>query len=274
MSAIHRLNLAVEDYQDVTLTGPPISVAACRDGSSDRIDLWYEHTAWATSKEDPGITRGLYIFGTGHPTPWSIYTRGNWTFIGTVVTPSGLVWHVYIVAARGEADLLMIAPKQGRVQIIVDGQTWFDHPCDSRQLNVGMVDGENPHQRDMRSRVTFAAEFPCSLPALTGLAGATGTVLDGILRKTYSHEYRCEDCGFSETKDFDTAAERDAYETVHHCPIYVPNEAELMAARGAICSLIGNIALAQIQPSAAVMDEIAKSVVVAMRWRPIKGECL
>jgi hypothetical protein len=45
----------------------------------------------------------IWVFGTGHPVPWSGYTRHAWTFLGTVVTPSGLVWHVYTGHRKGEA---------------------------------------------------------------------------------------------------------------------------------------------------------------------------
>lgn len=102
MTAIYRLSLPVKDYQEIKLTGPVISVAPDRGnsavggwGSSDVFDLWYEHGTWTFVDDPPGISFGIYIFGTGHPLPWTAHTRVNWQFIGTVVTPSGLVWHVF-----------------------------------------------------------------------------------------------------------------------------------------------------------------------------------
>ncbi|MGU3650627.1 DUF7352 domain-containing protein [Mycolicibacterium sp. A43C] len=95
MGSIYRLQLEVQDYQEIDITGPAISVAAARSGSSDVIDLWYEHNVSAPT------TVGLYIFGTGHRTPWTVYSRANWRFVGTV-TPSGLVWHVYTGIRQGE----------------------------------------------------------------------------------------------------------------------------------------------------------------------------
>ena len=97
MGSIHRVQVAVEDYQELDLSGPPISVAADRDFRSDRFDMWFE-----TGGPTEGPT-ALWVFGTGHPTPWTARTRHAWRFIGTVVTPSGLVWHVYWGPRKGEA---------------------------------------------------------------------------------------------------------------------------------------------------------------------------
>ncbi|MCV7255279.1 hypothetical protein H7J86_24250 [Mycobacterium hackensackense] len=95
MGSIHRVQVPVEDYQELAglTTGPVISAAATRDGRSDVIDLWFESDAGGRI---PPVPRALYIFGTGHPTPWDHWTRYAWTFINTVVTPSGLVWHIYV----------------------------------------------------------------------------------------------------------------------------------------------------------------------------------
>lgn len=93
---IYRLNLPVTDYQEIP--NSVISVAACRSGRSDVIDLWYE-TGGRDTKQ------GLYILGTGHPTPWAFgWVRDCYRFIDTVVTPSGLVWHVYTGPLKGEHD--------------------------------------------------------------------------------------------------------------------------------------------------------------------------
>lgn len=96
MSSIYRVSLKVEDYQEVELTGRPISVAPDRGGSDGKFDLWYEHDDGHQPK-----ARAIYVFGTGHPTPWSHFTRDNWQFIGTVVNLS-LVWHVYVGPREGE----------------------------------------------------------------------------------------------------------------------------------------------------------------------------
>lgn len=93
---IYRFNLPVTDYQEID-DRKVISVAACRSGRSDQIDLWCE-TGYLE-----GAKQGIYIFGTGHPQPWDadpkhwgyFQHRDNFRFVGTVVTPSGLVWHVY-----------------------------------------------------------------------------------------------------------------------------------------------------------------------------------
>ncbi|MYV30728.1 hypothetical protein GQ649_26280 [Rhodococcus sp. DSM 6344] len=82
---IHRVTLPVTDEQIVSIHngGEVLSVAPTRDGRSDVIDLWF--TTYPT--EEPG-RRQIYMAGTGHPRP-----RGK--FIGTVVTPQGLVWHAF-----------------------------------------------------------------------------------------------------------------------------------------------------------------------------------
>lgn len=91
-NSIHRVSVIVEDYQELDLTGLPISVAADRVGFSDRFDLWYEHL----DGDRPAFKRfPIWVFGTGHPVPWTALNRHHWHFIGTVVTPAGLVWHVY-----------------------------------------------------------------------------------------------------------------------------------------------------------------------------------
>lgn len=102
-NSIHRISVEVADYQEIDLTGPAISVAADREFRSDRFDLWYEHY------EDTGpalagltLTRALYVIGTGHPVPWTPWTRYAFTFLGTVVTPSGLVWHIYTGPREGQ----------------------------------------------------------------------------------------------------------------------------------------------------------------------------
>ncbi|MFV8169851.1 hypothetical protein [Mycolicibacterium peregrinum] len=95
MGSIHRLQIDITDYQEIAGSRRVLSAAPARDGQSDVIDIWFE-----TSDRD--MPTGIYIFGTGHPTPWDHWTRENWRFIDTVVTPSGLVWHVYVGPIAGK----------------------------------------------------------------------------------------------------------------------------------------------------------------------------
>jgi hypothetical protein len=104
MNSIYRISVPVDDYQELSLTGPILSVAADRGGSSDVIDLWYEHMDGNRPAYKPNYhrPRSLWIFGTGHPVPWTDYTRHAWHFLGTVVTPSGLIWHCYTGHMKGK----------------------------------------------------------------------------------------------------------------------------------------------------------------------------
>ncbi|WP_027500826.1 DUF7352 domain-containing protein [Rhodococcus sp. UNC363MFTsu5.1] len=83
---IHRVTIPVADRQLVAIHagGQVLSVAPTRDGGSDHVDLWF--TTYPA--EDRGDQRWIHIAGTGHHRP-----PGR--FVGTVVTPSGLVWHVF-----------------------------------------------------------------------------------------------------------------------------------------------------------------------------------
>lgn len=79
---IHRVTVPVADVVTVDcFPGVVLSSGVARDGSSDHIDLWY--STYATTRP-----REVFIAGTGHPLPGG-------RFIGTVVTPAGLVWHVF-----------------------------------------------------------------------------------------------------------------------------------------------------------------------------------
>lgn len=99
-NAIYRITVMVEDYQELALTGEPISVAPDRGGVSDCFDLWFEHTDEGMHAADGHRTYPIWVFGTGHPVPWLSHTRHKWRFLGTVVTASGLVWHIYTGPAR------------------------------------------------------------------------------------------------------------------------------------------------------------------------------
>jgi hypothetical protein len=95
VNSIYRISVPVEDYQELDLTGPPISVAPDRGGSDGKFDLWFEHY-----DRDPSPC-AIYVFGTGHPIPWNAWNRSYWHFLGTVVN-SYLVWHVYVGPRKGE----------------------------------------------------------------------------------------------------------------------------------------------------------------------------
>lgn len=94
MNTIHKLALNALDYQEIWISGPIISVAADRGGSSSVFDMWLEH-----HDDINQIKVGIYVIGTGNPVPWNEGQLGNrrtmYGFIGTVVTPSNLVWHIY-----------------------------------------------------------------------------------------------------------------------------------------------------------------------------------
>lgn len=82
---IHRVTLTVTDRQLISIHpgGQILSVAPTRDGRSSQIDMWF------TTYPGRDIERRwIHIAGTGHPVP-----PGR--FIGTVVTPAGLIWHVF-----------------------------------------------------------------------------------------------------------------------------------------------------------------------------------
>jgi hypothetical protein len=83
---IHRATLEVTDRQLLAIHpgGQILSVAPTRDGLSSQIDVWF-----TTYPSRHGIeTRWIHIAGTGQTVP-----PGR--FVGTVVTPAGLVWHVF-----------------------------------------------------------------------------------------------------------------------------------------------------------------------------------
>lgn len=89
MRTVHRSTCAVTDVQTVDLPGRPIplSVAPARNGLADvAFDLWYEIDT--DDEQRTGVL--VHTVGTGMPVP----EHGD--FIGTIVTPSGLVWHIYV----------------------------------------------------------------------------------------------------------------------------------------------------------------------------------
>lgn len=117
---IIRHSLDITDYQTVMLPhdGDLLSVAQSRTDRNQLIDLWSLDFEYGE-----GWTKGIYIVGTGNPMPEQLRDSANtryrreehryspgftndvfimeedpkpWrNFIGTVVTPCGLVWHVF-----------------------------------------------------------------------------------------------------------------------------------------------------------------------------------
>lgn len=83
---IYRLTLAVVDEQTVQMheASEILSVAPTRDGGSDQIDLWF--TTYPRIRDR--VSRVVRMAGTGMQRP-------DGQFVGTVVTPSGLVFHVF-----------------------------------------------------------------------------------------------------------------------------------------------------------------------------------
>lgn len=98
---IIRHAIEITDYQTVTLPhdGDLLSVAQSRTERNALIDLWSIDYEGGEPQ-----AKGIYIIGTGNPMPAQLSgpvspTPGKpfpWRqFIGTVVTPCGLVWHVF-----------------------------------------------------------------------------------------------------------------------------------------------------------------------------------
>ncbi|SIA69894.1 DUF7352 domain-containing protein [Mycobacteroides abscessus] len=90
---IIRHELDIIDYQTVWLPndGYLLSVAQSRTDPNTAIDLWSNDLEYGE-----GCPKGIYVVGTGNPMPErlrdSVRKRD---FIGTVITPIGLVWHVF-----------------------------------------------------------------------------------------------------------------------------------------------------------------------------------
>lgn len=85
---VHRYELDVTDYQQLELpwSYELLSVAPSHDDPDRRIDLWVQAPEVA-----PSVQADIYIVGTGNPMPPVLALE----FVGTVVTPIGLVWHVF-----------------------------------------------------------------------------------------------------------------------------------------------------------------------------------
>lgn len=97
---IHRKIVGIIDQQTFTVAGYVRRVLA---GANPRVptlcntslDLWYEvYPTLTTSESVVTVT----IVGTGNQIP----TGRIGDYINTVVTPSGLVWHVYALVEETE----------------------------------------------------------------------------------------------------------------------------------------------------------------------------
>lgn len=101
-----RHQIAITDYQVLVVPEPNelLSVAVSRTIPNHGIDLW----SLDLEKGDRPRQVGIYVIGTGNPMPDILQTKEEagtgvelfgmtqWRkFIGTVVTPSGMVWHVF-----------------------------------------------------------------------------------------------------------------------------------------------------------------------------------
>lgn len=93
---ILRQTLKITDYQAIQVPDDSeiLSVANSRTRSDREIDIWYL-TADETMQYPQ--TCGIYIIGTGNPLPLNlaIVVIGKRQFLGTIVMPSDLVWHVF-----------------------------------------------------------------------------------------------------------------------------------------------------------------------------------
>jgi hypothetical protein len=93
---IIRHEIAITDYQEVRLPadGELLSVAMSRTLPNAALDVWSLDRRFGEPRKV-----GLYVVGTGNPMPPPIMDRSlsmlHASFLGTVVTPSGLVWHVF-----------------------------------------------------------------------------------------------------------------------------------------------------------------------------------
>lgn len=99
MSRILRYELDITDHQELPLdsNSVPVSVAVSRTDPNGKIDLWVlvnDGSGTPTPFNGSKRNRSVLIAGTGHPIPPGVNVTHK--FIGTVVTPSDLVWHVFV----------------------------------------------------------------------------------------------------------------------------------------------------------------------------------
>ncbi|ATN88582.1 hypothetical protein SEA_JALFARM20_98 [Mycobacterium phage JalFarm20] len=95
---ILRHQVAITDYQEIEIPeGQLLSVAVSRTLPNTAIDLWS-----LDMENGYNELHAIWIVGTGNTFPAQLAKPviGRREFIGTVVTPSGLVWHVFEGARR------------------------------------------------------------------------------------------------------------------------------------------------------------------------------
>lgn len=90
---VHRRTVPIVGDSSFTVDGFArriLKVAVPRDEAIEEtaLDIWYE--VYPTSPQRTTIR--LCVFGTGHPLPPT--PIGN--YLDSVITPAGLVWHVYV----------------------------------------------------------------------------------------------------------------------------------------------------------------------------------
>ena len=87
---ILRWQIVPDDEMEIELPWPAmiLSVAPSRDNSTD-IDMW----SLAVDGTDRLVRKTLFVAGTGHLRSEDDINGSR--FIGTCVTASGLVWHVF-----------------------------------------------------------------------------------------------------------------------------------------------------------------------------------
>ncbi|UVT24954.1 hypothetical protein NXT08_22395 [Rhodococcus pyridinivorans] len=89
--AVGRKNIEITDTVTVELPARSklLHVAPCRRNPNTHIDLWFEFPDQTT----PARLHTFYVEGTGHALVHEVL------YVGTVVCPNDLVWHVYLDAA-------------------------------------------------------------------------------------------------------------------------------------------------------------------------------
>lgn len=89
---IIRHQIPVTDHAKIDVYGELISAAASRTDPNGSIDIWSVDHEFG---EAPAPVH-VFVIGTGNPIPPDAADAiRNGKFLGTIVTPSRLVWHVW-----------------------------------------------------------------------------------------------------------------------------------------------------------------------------------
>lgn len=99
-------------YLQVSLFGgnpTPLTVAAARSSNPEgEFDLW----AMDDTTDESQIVAGVWVLGTGQSLPPKLQSKLREVkfvidlrqpYVGSVITPAGFVWHVYVTAPVDEA---------------------------------------------------------------------------------------------------------------------------------------------------------------------------